>query len=138
LCIFRKKCFLALIVKKEDFEEVKKDIEDNRHTLNSIKDLENLHSFEKILNKNDLVCIFHQKKDRKDWKEDTKEFEEWNKKVLDLVKERKLTDKDFHSLDEDNEVKFKNKANFNKVNFKKEAVFNKVNFDSNADFFQSN
>jgi len=70
---------VALIVEKDDFEE----IENIKNNFKSIEDIKNSDYINKILNKDDLVCIFHQKKEGKHWEEDTKEFEEWNKEILE-------------------------------------------------------
>ena len=92
---------VAVIFKKEDYEKYKS-------LINSIKNLESLKNneefFEKVINKDDLVCIFHQKKEGKHWKDDTEEFKKWNEWVLELGRNKILTDDKFNSLDEDNLV----------------------------------
>jgi len=91
---------VAVIVKKRDFENLKAKLS----AINCLDSLKKLVISEKVLNKDDLVCIFHQRKNSKWWKDDTKEFKRWNYRILDLYKENKLTDTDFNNIDKNNLV----------------------------------
>ncbi|WP_456384675.1 pentapeptide repeat-containing protein, partial [Persephonella sp.] len=58
------------------------------------------HTF---LNKRDLVCIFHQKKEETEhWEEDTRKFREWNERTINLTSDNELTAQDIENLDKNN------------------------------------
>ncbi|WP_457623192.1 pentapeptide repeat-containing protein [Persephonella sp.] len=81
---------VAVILEKEDYKkfegqliQIKEELTFGQRDIEILIDkLKEENIYEKIINKDDLVCILHQRKEGKHWEEDTEEFREWNEKII--------------------------------------------------------